>query len=66
VQVDSPELEQELARLETQQIQRCYKFGILYRRAGQRTEDEIYANGIYILYLSLSCSYAMYGSMRLT
>lgn len=40
----STELDNELVHIEKQQLPRNYKFGVLYCKAGQTKEAEIYAN----------------------
>ena len=41
-----PDLVTNLIRFEEKQIQRNFKFGVLYCKPGQKTEDEMYANGM--------------------
>lgn len=44
----SPEMVQALISFEERQLHRNFKFGVLYCKPGQKTEDEMYANGTYI------------------
>ncbi len=45
VENSTPELVANLLAFEEKQLQRNFKFGVLYCRPGQKTEDEMYANG---------------------
>jgi hypothetical protein len=45
VENSTPELVTNLLAFEEKQLQRNFKFGVLYCRPGQKTEDEMYANG---------------------
>jgi hypothetical protein len=44
--VDAPDFEEELLRYEQSQIVNAYKFGVLYVKAGQKDEDDMFANGM--------------------
>lgn len=44
VENSTPELVANLLAFEEKQLQRNFKFGVLYCRPGQKTEDEMYAN----------------------
>jgi hypothetical protein len=45
VEGTTPDLVANLIAFEEKQLQRNFKFGVLYCKAGQKTEDEMYANG---------------------
>lgn len=42
--ISSPQIEEQLLKLDEQGISRHYKIGVLYCRAGQATEEEMYNN----------------------
>lgn len=46
VHVKNPEMSQELLKWEQRSVFKSYKFGILYCKEGQSTEEEIFGNGM--------------------
>ena len=42
--MNSPQVEEQLMKLDEQGISRHYKIGVLYCRSGQATEEEMYNN----------------------
>lgn len=44
-EVTAPELQREILQLEEQEGSLDYKFGVVYCREGQTSDDEMYSNG---------------------
>jgi hypothetical protein len=44
--VQGKKIEDELVKLDEQKLSYSYKFGVLYCRQGQTTEEEMYNNGM--------------------
>lgn len=46
-EVTAPELQREILQLEEQEGSLDYKFGVVYCREGQTSDDEMYSNGVH-------------------